>query len=135
MGCASGKEVLERNPLLFEILRVRPDYPGMLTNSNCIRYEKNVCKSLEIKVYDLSDAHFRETLNAAKFLCNIGGSQFKVCLDKPGYCKKEFKQTCFLGICGKRILDKETFYPASDHAFLVNLDVRCMQNDSAFEDL
>lgn len=110
----SACETLPKHPLSKQILRVRQGYDGHLTHR----------RDDVIQAHSLSDPEFRKTLNDLDFICRIGNKRYKVCLDKPGYCRRKFEQKCFI-FCGKRKLIWEKYLPASDHLFLVAAGTTC----------
>lgn len=85
-GCSSLK-TLNRPPLIDQLISIRPNYVGYLTNTNCLEYDGSTCIKYEIIKYDLRNETVRKKLNDFGFICEIGGQRFKVCFDKPGFCQ------------------------------------------------
>jgi hypothetical protein len=118
-----------RHPLSEQILKPRVGFKG-LTNRACEVFDKARGECLEYKIEErlLEDAEFRNTANMLGFICLIGGRRFKICEDKPGFCRHTYKRNCFLGICGKR--DKlEEYIPVERYQFLLDANTRCFDKD------
>ena len=131
LGCSTTRDVELRHATVDQILYVRPGYPGKLTNRACLKYDGDQCVKPEVKEYDLADPQVRKDLNALGFVCNLGGKRYKICLDKPGYCRRDFNRKCFLGICGKRYLVSEKYVLAvKRHEFLLDAQTKCFSEDS-----
>lgn len=122
-GCA-GREIFPAHPLNEQLIKPRPGHEGKLTNRSCSKYEKDLCVEEHIQEYALSDKDFRETANQLDFICNIGGRRFKICLDKPGFCRVSYKENCFLFFCsrGERL---EEYLPVEKYKFLLDSGARC----------
>ena len=78
-----------------------------------------------IKEYDLQDANFRKEANDFGFICNLGGKRYKICLDKPGFCRISYKNG-FLGIGKKKI---EEYVPAVPYQYLIDANLKCFNKD------
>lgn len=130
-GCSSV-EVYSPSPTADQILRPRQGYKG-LTNRTC-REPKPGEKSdengkfCEVRDYLLDDKLTREMLHSFRFSCQVAGQRFGVCKDKPGLCRREFKQRCFIGICGKRKLKKETYIPITKYQYLLDAGTVCYRD-------
>lgn len=74
VGCESTPKKYPSHELQSQILKLRD---GKLSNKS----DSGIVK------YDLSDETFRKKLNDFGFRCKIGGRRFKICLDKPGFCR------------------------------------------------
>lgn len=133
LSTSCARAVVRRSPLIEQILIPRLGHGAKLTNSACLKYEGQRCSNLEILDYDLADTGLRKSLNDFGFICSVGGKRFKICLDKPGFCRREFSQRCFLGICGKRRLKAETYVEAREDSMLAS-DTRCY-NEAKYEGL
>jgi len=129
-GCA-GVEIYPAHSLVDQIIMPRAGYDGKLTNRTCGAYKDGKCSDEKIQTYDLSDALFRKTANDLKFLCNVGGRRFKICMDKPGFCRfsSETYKCGFLGLakCSKQI---EEYLPASPYQFLLDAKVKCSNKEN-----
>ncbi len=129
-GCA-GMKIYPAHPLVDEILKPRAGFDGKLTNRTCGLYDKGACVVEKIATYDLTDSVFRKTVNDLKFICSVGGRRFKVCLDKPGFCRfsSETYKCGFLGLarCSKRI---EEYLPADPYQFLIDAKVKCFNKEN-----
>lgn len=126
-GCASNR-VYPRNPLVDQVIKPRPGYERHLTNSACLKYENGNCVNLEIKPYSLDDESFRKMANEFDFICNVGGRRFKICLDKPGFCRNWTFVKCepwdFLKIFCEDIA-MEDFIPIDDYNFILESNAKC----------
>jgi hypothetical protein len=114
---------------------VRPGQPA-LSNRACEAWdEKGVCTNYVVKYYALSDATFRKTVNDLQFMCVIGGRVFKVCLDKPGFCRHTTEKHCTLGVfCQSK--RHEEFIPIEPLQFHLDAGTQCFSDDRyPFEDL
>jgi hypothetical protein len=127
LACAAA-QVYPQNPLFYQILKPRKGFDGKLTNRACLEYKGQTCKNEQIVSYDLADKGFRDRANGLKFVCNVAGKRFKLCLDKPGLCRMTSHQDCFLFICGDKTWTEE-FLAASDYQFLLDSDVQCFNED------
>lgn len=132
-NCASP--VYRQNPLIDQILKPRQGFDGKLTNRACLSYDGGRCIKEEIRAYDLSDSEFRESANKLHFICKIAGRRYKICLDKPGFCRHSYKESCFLFICSKG--EKlEEYLPVSKYKFLMDSDAKCFNDEVySFEDI
>lgn len=108
-----------------QILRPRPGYTG-LTNRACESwYDDNECKKYVVKEYLLTDAEFRNTANKIGVICKVGGRRFKVCLDKPGFCRHTYTRDWFLAPKKKR----EEYIPMDPVKFHLDAGTRCFSED------
>lgn len=126
-GC--HRAVFTQNPLVYQILKPRPEYPGMLTNRACLKYDGEKCIEEDVDIYDMNDEAFREKANTLDFICNIGGRRFKICKDKPGFCRRTFKKKCWWKFCRKRKLRNEEYIPVEPYQFLLDANVKCFNKD------
>ncbi len=72
-------------------LVVRKEYPGHLTNKMCMKYVDGKCQDWSLVKYDLNDPEVRKKLNQYKISCKVAQKRFRVCLDRPGFCRREIK--------------------------------------------
>jgi len=108
-----------------QILKPRAGHKG-LTNRACLAWnDENECLKYEIQEYLLEDAEFRETVNSFDFICSIGGRRFKVCKDKPGFCRITYTD-CGIFCRRKR---HEEYIPAEKYDFLLAANTRCMNKE------
>lgn len=124
----------ERKPFLEQRLLVRPTHQGLITNQICKQRKNNECVKWDAKVYDLKDAAFRKLVNDLKISCLIGKQRWRICLDRPGYCRREKKCVKFKNVwwdfkdklrCVKEKL-VESYIPAFEkHEYLVESYTRC----------
>ena len=130
-GCA-GPKIYTAHPLVDQILKPRTGVEGNLTNRTCSKYDGDRCAQENIQAYNLSDPVFRKTVNDLKFLCNIGGRRFKVCLDKPGFCRfsSDTYKCGFLHLfkCSGEL--EEEYLPAEPYQFLLDAKVRCFNKET-----
>ncbi len=123
-GCATSPPSYPQHPLVDQILRPRPGYTG-LTNSFCTRFEDDECKELVVQDHPLTP-EFRKQLNDFKFICNVAGRRFKICIEKEGLCRYEIeKRDCFL--CRDRV--KQVFIPITDYQYLLNANAKCFNRE------
>lgn len=121
-ACASAPELYYRHELADQILKPRPGYAG-LTNRACAKFDDDgVCQDWQVEAHSLDDANFRQTVNTLGMVCNIGGRRFKVCLDKPGFCRIWYTD-CGLFCRKKR---HEEYIPASNEQLILASKTRCM---------
>lgn len=124
-ACTSPRAGLPRSPLVGQILTPRPGYEGALTNRRCVVYRGEECITPEIAVYPLASEEVRRTLNELQFICNIGGRRYKVCRDKPGFCRISYRDRFLRG--DERV---EEFLPVERYQFLLDARARCFNRDS-----
>lgn len=122
-GCQSAP-MTPQHALTDQIISPRPDHSPNLTNSHCIEQLKGECNKLEITDYNLNDEKFRHDANDLDFICNVGNRRFKICMDKPGLCRRECHKKCFLFICGKEDCNEE-YIPVDRYQFLIDSKSRC----------
>lgn len=123
IGCATLPKPYVKHTLIDQILRPRPGYTG-LTNSHCALWENDECKKVEIEERQLTP-EFRIMANDFKFICNIGGRRFKICLDKEGFCRLEEVPSCLL--CKTKT--KEIFIPITDYQYLLDANTKCFNKE------
>lgn len=120
LGCVT---IFPRNPLSDQVLRVRTAYPGKLTNMQCSEYKHNECVKPNIIAYDMSDEKQRAQLIDFNFKCKIAGKRFRICRDRPGFCRWTLEcEKHMLFWCKKY---KEIYIPASEHAYLMQAKTVC----------
>lgn len=138
-GCAATPKLYPTHPLTDQIIKARAGYPMALTNRACLPKadpkapdSSPGCPLEQITAYPLDDVKFRETANKLNFICNLGGKRFKICLDKPGFCRFSYTQKCAFNIPGflcqpaERL---EEYSPAGDLEFLLAANARCAAAD------
>lgn len=88
-------------PLQNQRLIPRPGYEGHLTNRVCKDFYGKKCDkdkdgNLEVSIrqYDLKDVTFRKKLIEFDFACSIGGKRYRICPDRPGFCRRELHRKC-----------------------------------------
>lgn len=128
IGCGAP-QIYSPHPLVEQILRPRTGFEGSLTNRTCKKYDGSKCLGEEIQVYPLNDQAFRESVNKFNFICSIGGRRFKICRDKPGFCRFTYKQSCFLGVFCKPGEKLEEYTPVEQYRFLLDADTRCANKE------
>ena len=83
---------LPRSPVADQVLTVRPGGDPVLSNRIMVVCgEKGKERCPELARYDLRDDKTRAMLFQFKFVCKIAGRLYKVCPDKPGFCRSEYK--------------------------------------------
>jgi hypothetical protein len=66
--------------------------------------------------------------NDLSFVCNLAGRRFKVCLDKPGFCRRWGEKDCDLGIfCKTR--QREEYIPAEPMELHLAGNTRCFNKE------
>lgn len=130
-SCATAPTLYPAHPLVDQIIKVREGHDGNLTNRACLAYSGETCTQDKITLYPLASAEFRETANKLDFLCNIGGRRFKICQDKPGFCRiSRGPKKCTLGIFCKEGDPVEIEYlPVEQYRFLLDANARCASKD------
>lgn len=136
-SCRLFEKKQDHSPLESQRLVVRQEFVGRLTNHVCKVYDglTNECKEWSMRTYSLEDAEFRRQMNDFVITCEIGGRRFKVCLDKPGYCRHE--RVCldrgrrwywpFNVVCKDSKIN-ETYIDAKlEHEYLLNAGTECMR--------
>jgi hypothetical protein len=90
-ACSTSAPLYPRHELYDQILKPRPQWAGYLTNSRQVQpLGAKLGETVpELVTYDLKDATLRADLNRLSFVCKIAGRQFKICLERPGYCRKK----------------------------------------------
>ena len=129
VSCRATIPIYSHNALIDQILKVRAAYPGMLTNSACLEYKNGKCVSLDIIQYSLNDPEMRYKLIDLGFKCQVGGKRFRICRDRPGFCRWENKCLShpwyWPWVCSAY---EETYVPASNHQFLIDSKTYCKKN-------
>ena len=132
-GCPiPAPKVWPENALINQILRVRSGHPSSLTNGRCVSYKQNEktkhweCEDFRINTHSLADQAVRERLNELGFICSIGKKRFKVCMDKPGFCRFKTKST-WLGLKKELILE-EYIDAAERHQYLLDAATKCVSS-------
>ncbi len=79
---------------------------------------------IEVVAYSLADVNFRKRMNKFKISCKMAKERWRVCLDRPGYCRRDkcLKRTRFRKKCTKW---GERYIPATEHQFLVDGGMYC----------
>lgn len=116
LGCVSVPPAYPELILGEQILRPRAGHDGYLTNSH---YEVDPISKLNteiIKSYDFNDAAFRKEANDLDFACKVGDKRFKICMDKPGLCRK-YKSGWFS--------HDEEYLPASNYKLMLDAGTKC----------
>ena len=120
LQCKTPEKYYHR-PLIKQRLVVRPGYPGKLTNRVC---NGDNCTTEE---YSLSDPAFRQTANDLRIICEIAGKRWRICLARPGYCRRTLKCVKkFLWSCKKY---EELYIPAERHDYLISANTVCQGKD------
>lgn len=135
LEACSTEPMHPRHPLQDQILSVRPGQPA-LSNRACEAWDKKgVCTNWVVKSYPLADATFRKTVNDLQFMCVIGHRVFKVCLDKPGFCRHTTEKHCTLRVFCKSTRHEE-YIPIEPLQFHLDAGTQCFSDDRyPFEDL
>lgn len=129
-ACASEIPILPRGALLNQLLSPRPGHKG-LTNQTCTKYEKGICKKMDVVDYDLSDDQIRQSLRDVKVVCNVAGRRFRICKDRPGLCTNCEKVKRFLGfITGREVYECEYIPMDTGYQRLINSRTLCAAQES-----
>jgi hypothetical protein len=127
-GCVTA-EKYPRSPLVEQILKPRQGHTG-LTNRACEAWdEKNNCTSWVVKDYDLADSEFRQAANKLGFVCKIAGKRYKVCIDKPGFCRITYEKHCTLGVLCKT-KKVEEFLDVSGYQYILDANTLCFSKET-----
>ncbi len=125
MGCVSPRVYMPHN-LTEKILKPRKGFDGKLTNRYCKKYDGQKCSDAVIDTFDINDQKFRLKINKLNFICNISGKRFKICKDKPGFCRfYGQKKDCFLFFCKEKPLLQEYLPIKNNYQFLIDANARC----------
>lgn len=130
LSCANA-QLYPQQSLSREILMPRLGHDGKLTNQACLQYNLDKCMSWGIKEYDLANPAFRDTANAADFICNVSGKRYKICKDKPGFCRIGYQCSRVLGICSSQTEIETDYIPAIPYQKILDLNVKCF-NQSVY---
>lgn len=129
-GCAS--KIYSRSALIDQILRARPGHKN-LTNQICDEYRADDCLRPNVVEYDISDPALRKTLTDLKFVCNVAGQRYEICLDKPGLCTYTEQVSKFLFIVTDRKIVLLDYIPIPEKTqFLLDSNTICAAQESAF---
>jgi len=91
-----------------------------------LSYKNQACTNFDTITYDLKDDNVRNKLVDIGFICDIAGKRYRICREKPGYCRWEI--ACkhhywyWMFACKEH---EETYIPASNHQFLVDAKTEC----------
>lgn len=120
----SGPAVYPQGDLADQILVARHGHDGKLTNQTCLKYDKGKCVDMHLIEYDLSDKAFRDNARRLQFFCKMGGREYKICPDRPGFCRTTYPDCNWLtSIFG---CDKQVDYvPATPIAPLADAHLQC----------
>ena len=129
-ACTSTPTIYPEHALSDQILKVRLGHDGKLTNRTVAGYDATGKPIEKIMDYSLKDNDFRETANRMNFICNIGGKRFKICTDKPGFCRFSHAQKCLFGnsFCRDGELLEE-YLPVEKYGFLLDANARCAKKE------
>lgn len=131
MGCQTTTH--PKNPLIDQIIKPRVGFDGHLTNRSCLEYDGSNCVKEDISTYDLVDPVIRENLNKLSFICTIAGHRYKVCLDKPGFCRKTVDRVCakwdLLKLFCKHPESWE-YIPVENYQYLIDSKTRCFNKEN-----
>lgn len=126
-NCVTEPTYLQ-HPLESEIISPRPGHDGKLTNRArvCVAEQDGKCIKwgFTVKEYDLSDPNFRTLVNRMGFICSVGCHRYKICIDKPGFCRVSYTSNWIGGLFGQR--DRhEDYLPISPYQAVLDANVRC----------
>jgi hypothetical protein len=122
-GCVS-RDIYPRHVLIDQILVPRANHSD-LTNRACMGYEGDKCIKEEVVDYDMDDDETRKRLNQLGFICKIAGKRYKVCMDKPGFCRMSYKKKNWFA----KPQRYESFIPITDYQFLIDAKTRCFNKE------
>jgi hypothetical protein len=106
-----------------------PGHDGKLVNHDCTKYKGDTCQEKSIKEYDLADPVERATMNSLHVVCRIAGEHYKICKDKPGFCRFTYKKNCVLGIFCQADTKTENYIPVIPYQFILDSGVVCASQD------
>jgi hypothetical protein len=122
-NCA-GPKLYTQNELSRAVVYAFPEFPGVLTNQNCLEFKGDECLRWERKFYDLHDASIREQFERFSFVCNIAGKRYNACLEEAAFCRPITTCTWLQEIFGGCDVTLEKI-PVEPHSVLVNGRARC----------
>ena len=117
----SNDKILNKSKLVDQILRPRKGHEPNLTNFTCKKKNLDKCEDWDKAFYDVNDSDLRKRLNDLGFVCSIAGKRYKVCLDRPGFCRFGAKRKYLLF----KSLELVDYIPISQYTFLIDSDSKC----------
>lgn len=122
-SCSSPR-LYPQGSLGDQILVARHHHEGKLTNRVCTKYKGETCIEDSVIEYDLSSSVFREEARKLNFVCKVGGRQYKICPDQPGFCRTTYQKNWFQKIVGGGKKNVE-YLSGSPTQTLIDLHIRC----------
>ena len=121
-------EIYHRSPMYKQRLVVRKGFDGFLTNQVCEEYKKGKCVKWDIIKYDVNDSKFRKKVNDFNITCRVATKRWRICLDKPGFCRRTLKcvEKCWYWLfsCCKY---EELFISINDYQYLLDANTYCIR--------
>lgn len=122
----TDREPAPRSQLSEQILSHRPGYTE-LTNQRCVEYRGEKCTKKDVRTYDLRAQGVRDILNELGFECQIGTKIYRICPDKPGYCRNE---NCTTDVAGRRCDRSEILIKDIEKLLLLGVICKVPQSHS-----
>lgn len=126
VSCKTQPVEYNRHPLVEQILRFDPNYPGFLVNK--VWRTKDGVASFDVIKYDLEDRDLRLRLRQMKFICNVNGKPYRIAQDVAGLIHEKYNKSCFLFICGEPKLESSHIIKKDDR-ILVDTAAYCHSLD------
>ncbi len=127
----SSPQVLERGALFDILLRAYPGETGKLTNQRCKEYKGDDCIAFDRLNFDLTDSVQRKQLINLKFICDVAGERFGICLDGAALCQLATYEKRVLGIVVKRYTYvRRRIDAVKEHQFFVDANTYCVAQES-----
>lgn len=123
VACSS---TIEHSTLDKQRLAPRSSHRPNLTNKICKKEKFKKCSEWSILTYDMKNEVVRKQLNQLGFACNLSKKRWRVCSDRPGFCRRETICTKYKRKKCKKKETKETYINLDSYDFLVNSGFDCM---------
>lgn len=125
-ACASIPKDYTRGALVDQILHPMPNHAG-LVNSQCTHDQKTGVCSWDYVEYDLNDRPTRIRLRDAGFVCNVGGTVYRIAQEKAGLILEKYVKSGFLGLGPKKEIEVD-FIPISNYQRLLDARTTCFSH-------
>lgn len=122
--------IYSRGALFEMVLRPYPYHESLLVNQSCTEYKDNKCIKADVVVFNLKKEEDKKQLVDLKFICNVAGARFGICLDSPGLCQtaRIGKRPCIF--CPKKTVVVKRLDIETDFQYILNANTVCAAQDS-----